>query len=245
MKSEVSLKIKDEVEKQFNARFLAVATYPQWVANVVPVPKKDGKVRMCVDYQDLNRVSPKDDFPLPHIDILVDNIAKFLLFSFMDGFSGYNQIKMTLEDIEKTTFITPWGTFCYKVMSFGLKNARATYQRAMVTLFHDMIYKEIEVYVDDMIAKSRSEEEHHVNLRKLFERLRKFKLRLNPAKCTFGVRSEKLLGFIVSQRGIEVDLDKVRAILEMPHPHTDNEVRGFLGRLNYICLLYTSPSPRD
>jgi len=235
MKSEVSLKIKDEVEKQFNARFLAVATYPQWVANVVPVPKKDGKVRMCVDYQDLNRVSPKDDFPLPHIDILVDNIAKFLLFSFMDGFSGYNQIKMTLEDIEKTTFITPWGTFCYKVMSFGLKNARATYQRAMVTLFHDMIYKEIEVYVDDMIAKSRSEEEHHVNLRKLFERLRKFKLRLNPAKCTFGVRSEKLLGFIVSQRGIEVDLDKVRAILEMPHPHTDNEVRGFLGRLNYIA----------
>ena len=100
MKSEVSLKIKDEVEKQFNARFLAVATYPQWVANVVPVPKKDGKVRMCVDYQDLNRVSPKDDFPLPHIDILVDNIAKFLLFSFMDGFSGYNQIKMAPEDIE-------------------------------------------------------------------------------------------------------------------------------------------------
>ena len=107
------------------------------------------------------------------------------------------------------------GYFCYKVMSFGLKNAGATYQRAIVTLFHDMIHKEIEVYVDDMIAKSRSKEEHLVNLRKLFERLRKFKLRLNPAKCTFGVRSGKLLGFIVSQRGIEVDSDKVRAILEM------------------------------
>ena len=86
-----------------------------------------------------------------------------------------NQIKMASEDIEKTTFITPWGTFCYKVMSFELKNAGATYQRAMVTLFHDMIHKEIEVYVDDMIAKSQSEEEHLVNLRKLFERLRKFK----------------------------------------------------------------------
>jgi len=107
MKLEVSLKIKDEVEKQFNAGFLAVAKYPQWVANVVPVPKKDGKVRMCVDYRDLNRASPKDDFPLPHIDILVDNTTKFSLFSFMDGFSGYNHIKMALEDIEKTTFITP------------------------------------------------------------------------------------------------------------------------------------------
>ena len=120
-------------------------------------------------------------------------------------------------------------------MSFGLKNAGATYQRAMVTLFHDMIHKEIEVYVDDMIAKSKIEEEHIVNLQKLFERLRKFKLRLNPTKCTFGVKSGKLLGFIVSQKGIEVDPDKVRAILEMLIPQTDKEVRGFLGRLNYIA----------
>ena len=222
------------MEKQFNAGFLVVAQYPQWVANVVHVPKKNGKVRMCVKYRDLNRASPKDDFPLPHIDTLVDNTTTSLLYSFMDGFSGYNQIKMAPEDIEKTTFITLRGTFCYKVMPFGLKNAVATYQRAMVTLFHDMIHKEIEVYVDDMIAKSASEEEHLVNLRKLFERLRKYKLRLNPSKCTFGVRSGKLLGFIVSQRGIEVDPDKVCAILEMPHPCTEKEVRGFLERLNYI-----------
>jgi len=132
------------------------------------VPKKDGKVRMCIDYQDLNRANPKDDFPLPHIDVLVDNIAQHAFFSFMDGFSGYNQIKMAEEDMEKATFITPWGTFCYKVMPFGLKNAGATYQRAIVTLFHDMMHKEIEVYVDDMIAKSKSEENHVDDLRKLF-----------------------------------------------------------------------------
>jgi len=221
MKTKVFLKIKEEVEKQFNAGFLTVAKYPQWVANAVPVPKKDGKVRMCVDYRDLNRASPKDDFPLPHIDTLVDNTTTSSLFSFMDEFSGYNQIKMAPEDIEKTTFITLWGTFCYKVMSFGLKNAGATYQRAMVALFHDTMRKEIEVYVNDMIAKSGSKEEHLINLRKLFGRLRKFKLRLNPAKCTFGVKSRKLLGFIVSQKGIEVDPDKVRAILEMPHPSTE------------------------
>jgi ribonuclease HI len=123
---------------------------------------------------------------------------------------------MAPEDMEKTTFITPWGTFCYKVMPFGLKNAGATYQRAMTTLFH-------------------AEEEHLVNLQKLFERLRKFKLRLNPNKCTFGVRSGKLLGFIVSEKGIEVDPVKVKAIQEMPEPRTEKQVRGFLGRLNYIA----------
>ena len=188
-----------------------------------------------MDYWDLNQASPKDNFPLPHINILVDNTTNFTLFSFMDGFSGYNQIKMALEDMEKTTFVTLWGTFCYKVMSFGLKNARATYQRAMVALFHDMMHKEIKVYVDDMTAKSKTEDEHHVNLRKLFKQLRKYRLRLNPAKCTFGVKSRKLLGFIVSQKGIEVDPDKVKAILEMPEPRTEKQVRGFLGRLNYIA----------
>ena len=123
-------------------------------------------------------------------------MTSFALFSFVDGFSCYNQINMAPEDIEKTTFITLWGTFCYKVMSFGLKNAGAMYQRAMVALFHDMMHKEIEVYVDDMIAKSRKEEEHLMNLRKLFGRLRKYRLRLNLAKCTFGVKFEKLLGLL-------------------------------------------------
>ncbi|KAG8490080.1 hypothetical protein CXB51_015364 [Gossypium anomalum] len=190
---------------------------------------------MCVDYRDLNKASPKDNFPLPHIDTLVDNTAGYSLFSFMDGFSGYNQIKMHSEDMEKTTFITLWGTFCYKVMPFGLKNAGATYQRAMVTLFHDMMHKEIEVYVDDMIAKSRTENEHLQVLKRLFLRLRKFQLKLNPTKCTFGARSGKLLGFVVSEKGIIVDPDKVRAIQELPPPRTQKEVRGFLGRLNYIA----------
>ncbi|RDY03270.1 Retrovirus-related Pol polyprotein from transposon 17.6, partial [Mucuna pruriens] len=182
---------------------------------------------MCVDYRDLNRASPKDNFPLPHIDVLVDNTTQHAFFSFMDRFSGYNQIMMLPEDKKKTTFIALWGTFCYKVMPFGLKNARATYQRAMVTLFHDMMHKEIEVYVDDMIAKSKMLEQHIEDLRKLFLRLRKYKLWLNPAKCTFGVKTGKLLGFVVNEDGIKVDPDKVKAIREMP-------VRGFLGRINFI-----------
>ena len=117
-----------------------------------------------------------------------------------------------------------WGTFCYKVMPFELKNAGATYQRAMVTLFHDMMHKEIEVYVDDMIAKSQGEDDHVINLKKLFERLKKFQLKLNPTKCIFGATSEKLLGFVVSKKGIKIDPDKVRAIQDLPPPRTQKEV---------------------
>ncbi|KAG8503449.1 hypothetical protein CXB51_001421 [Gossypium anomalum] len=120
-------------------------------------------------------------------------------------------------------------------MPFGLKNAGVTYQRAMVNLFHDMMHKDIEVYVDDMISKSRTEKEHIEVLRRLFLRLRRFQLKLNPAKCTFGARSRKLLGFVVCEKRIEVDSDKVRAIRELLPPRTQKEVRGFLGRLNYIA----------
>ncbi|XP_052479577.1 uncharacterized protein LOC128034775 [Gossypium raimondii] len=223
MRPDVVLKIKEEVQKQFDVGFPQVVKYSEWVANIVLVPKKDGKVRMCVDYRDLNKASPKYNFPLPHIDTLVDNMARCSLFSFMDGFLRYNQIKMHSEDMTKTTFITLWGTFCYRVMPFGLKNAGAIYHRAMVTLFHDMMHKEIDVYVDDMIAKSQTEKEHVQVLRKLFLRLRKFQLKRNPVKCTFGTRSGKLLGFVVSEKGIEIDLDKVKAIQELSPPRTQKE----------------------
>jgi hypothetical protein len=124
---DIWIKVKAELKKQWDVGFLEVVRYPQWVSNIVVVPKKEGKIRVCMDFRNLNRASPKDDFPLPHIDVLVDNAARSSTYSFMDGFSGYNQIKMVLEDKAKTTFVTPWGTYCYKVMPFGLKNAGATY----------------------------------------------------------------------------------------------------------------------
>lgn len=171
--------------KMLKVKFIEVIENPEWVANIVPVLKNDGRVRVYVDYRDLKKASPKDNFPLPHIDILVDSTAGFETVSFMDGFSGYNQILIKTEDKIKTAFITPWG---YKVMPFRLRNADATYQRVMVTLFYDMMHKEIEVYVDDMITKSRRGEDHIGVLKKLFERLRKYKLRPNPNKCVFGAR---------------------------------------------------------
>ena len=138
---------------------------------------------------------------------------------------------MAHEDREKTSFITEWGTYCYRVMTFGLKNAGVTYQRAATALFHDMMHRDVEVYVDDMIVKSCDKADHWVALKLFFQRIRRFKLRLNPKKCTFGVASGKLLGYMISERGIEADPDQIRAILDMSPPQTETEIRGFLGRL--------------
>ena len=134
------------------------------MANAVPVPKKDGKVRVCVDFRDLNKASPKDDFPLPYIDMLVNSTAGHLMLSFMDGFSGYNQILMAQKGMEKTSFITEWGTYSYRVMPFGLKNSRATYQRVATTLLQDMMHRDVDVYVDNMIVKSQGRADHLATL---------------------------------------------------------------------------------
>ena len=166
--------------------------------------------------------------------MLVNNTPGHWMLSFMDGFSGYSQILMAPKDMEKTSFITKWGTYCYRVMSFGLKNIGATYQRTATTLFHNMMHQDVEVYVNDMIVKSWDRSDHLVALDRFFERIRQFILRLNPKKCTFGVTFGKLLGYMVSKRGIEAYLDKIRAILDMPVSRTEREIRGFLGRLQYI-----------
>ena len=160
MRTEWLLRIKEEVTKQLKVGFIKLVHQDEWIANVVLVPNKDGKVIMCVDFRDLNKACPKDDFPLPHIDVLVDNIASSALISFMDGFSGYNQIKMAHRNMTRTTFTIEWEIYCYTVMPFGLKNAGATYQRKATTLLHDMMHNEVEVYVDDMILKSKGSEGH-------------------------------------------------------------------------------------
>lgn len=129
--------------------------------------------------------------------------------SFMDGFSGYNQIRLAQEDQHKTAFRVEWGTFCYKVMPFGFKNAGATYQRAMVTIFHDLMHDCMEDYVDDIFVKSRTRESYSDCLRRVFERMRQYNMRLNPAKSVFGLSSGKLLAFLVSRRGLEIDPSKI------------------------------------
>ena len=147
---------------------------------------------------------------------------------------GYNQIRMAPKDAENTAFRTPMSNFYYTAMLFRLKNASATYQRAMTAIFHDMMHQELEDYVDDVVVKSKKRGEHFYMLRQVFERSRAFKLRMNPLKCTFGVSSVKFLGFLVHSKGIDVDPAKAIAITTIRPPATVKELKSFLGKVSYI-----------
>ena len=173
------------------------------------VKKANGKWKMCVDFTDLNKACPKDSMPLPRIDQLVDSTAGHKLLSFMDAFSGYNQIRMDDADQEKTSFVSSQGLFCYKVMSFGLKNAEATYQRLVNHMFRPQIRWNVEVYVDDMLVKSQDEGKHLDDLQETFDIFRQYNMRLNPNKSAFEVSSRKFLGFMVPHRGIEANPKKI------------------------------------
>ena len=186
---------------------------------------------MCVDFTDLNRACLKDSFSLPMIDQLVDSTAGHKLLTFMDAFSGYNQIRMAEEDQEKTSFITSQELYCYKVMPFGLKNVGATYQRLVNRMFSKQVDRNMEVYVDDMLVKSREELAHLDDLKETFTTLKQYQMKLNPAKCVFGVASGKFLGFMVSQRGIEANPEKVQAIINMTSPKTVKEVQKLTRRI--------------
>ena len=190
--------ITNEVNKLLVVGFICEVNYPEWLANIVLVKKENGKWRMCVDFTDLNKACPKDSFPLPRIDQLVDSTTGHKLLTFMDTFSGYNQIKMVEEDQDKTAFITSQGLHYYKVMPFGLKNVKATYQRLVNKMFSNQIGRNMEVYVDDMLIKSKEELTHLDDLRETFATLRQYQMKLNPSKCAFGVASGKFLGFMVS-----------------------------------------------
>ncbi|XP_017221564.1 uncharacterized protein LOC135148512 [Daucus carota subsp. sativus] len=223
--------IDAEIDKLLDADLICEVSYPDWVANVVLVKKANGKWRMCVDYTDLNAACPKDPYPLPSIDQLIDATAGHLMLSFMDAFSGYNQIKMAPEDCEKTAFITHRGVYCYKVMPFGLINAGATYQCMMNKIFAPQLGRNMEVYVDDMIVKSMLQESHLADLRECFANLRQHNMKLNPDKCTFALEAGKFLGFLVSQRGIEANPEKIQAIIDMQPPKTIKDVQCLTGRL--------------
>ncbi|PKI51388.1 hypothetical protein CRG98_028249 [Punica granatum] len=157
--------IKEEIEKHMKAGFLEV-TYSDWVFNIVPMAKKNGKVRMCVDNRNQNKASPKHDFPLPHIDLLVGNAASGRMPYFMDGSSEYSQVLLAKEDMAKMTFTREWGLYCYRVQPFGSKNAGTTNQRMAPALLHDIIHKEVEFYMDHMIVKSHDRLGHGVELDK-------------------------------------------------------------------------------
>ena len=223
--------IQTEVDNLLTAGFIKEIKYPEWLANVVVVPKKGGKWRVCVDYTDLNDACPKDSFHLPRINQIVDVSAGHGMLSFLDSFLGYHQIPMYPSYVEKTAFITPHGLFCYNVMLFGLKNVGATYQRLVTKMFRPLLGKTMEVYIDDMLVKSKEHLDHAIHLQEAFEPLKAYDMKLNPSKCAFVVSVGRFLGFMVTQRGIEANPAQLKAILESPTPNSRKGVQQLTGRL--------------
>jgi len=232
--NEKRLAAKEEAGKLLSAGFIREARYTTWLANVVMVTKPNGNWRMCVDYRNINSACPKDTYPLPNIDRLVDGAAGHKIMSFLYAYSGYNQISMHPRDKEKTAFMTADANYYYEVMPFGLKNAGATYQRLMDKVFKGLIGRAVEVYVDDIVVKSDSFGQHLKDLDEVFKALRGVNMKLNPEKCTFGVEGGKFLGFMLTHRGIEANPDKCQAILNMRSPNSVKEVQQLLGRLTAL-----------
>ncbi|XP_073137893.1 uncharacterized protein [Henckelia pumila] len=237
--------IAEQVQELLRAGHIKEIQFPTWLSNVVLVPKATEKWRMCVDFRDLNKACPKDCYPLPRIDQLVDSTSGCELLSFMDAYQGYHQIPLALEDQDKVSFVTSGGTFCYVVMPFGLKNAGATYQRMMDRVFREQVGRNVEVYVDDILVKSRTRDSFLPDLEETFATVRRYGIKLNPAKCMFGVKSGKFLGFMVTERGIEVNPEKVKLLREMPSPTSINKVQRLTGRITALARFIARSAHRS
>nr|GFB56642.1 reverse transcriptase domain-containing protein [Tanacetum cinerariifolium] len=248
--------IKKEVEKLLDAGLIYPISDSPWVSPIHCVPKKGGMTvikneenelvptrlvtgwRVCINYRKLNEATRKDDFPLPFMDQMLERLAGNEYYCFLDGFSGYFQIPIDPKDHEKTTFTCPYGTFAYKRMPFGLCNAPGTFQRCMMVIFHDMIEKMMEVFMDDFSVFENSFSTCLTNMEKRLKRCEDTKLALNWEKSHFMVKEGIVLGHKISKKGIEVDKAKIEVISKLPHLTTVKGIRSFLGHAGfYRCFI--------
>ncbi|CAN6679455.1 unnamed protein product [Malus baccata var. baccata] len=243
--------VKKEIIKLLDCGVIYPISDSRWVSPVQCVPKKSGVTvvanaenelvpqriqtgwRVCIDYRKLNTTTRKDHFPLPFIDQMLERLAGYAFYCFLDGYSGYNQIVISPEDQEKTTFTCPFGTFAYRRMPFGLCNAPATFQRCMMSIFSDHVEKIIEVFMDDFSVFGDSFDSCLHNLSLILKRCVETNLVLNWEKCHFMVKQGIVLGHIISEKGIEVDKSKIDLVRHLPSPTSVREVRSFLGHAGF------------
>ena len=243
--------VKKEVLKLMDVGVIYPIADSKWVSPTQVVPKKSGVTmvanenneliptrvtfgwRVCINYRKLNPGTRKDHFPLPFVDQMLERVAGHEFYCFLDGYLGYNQIEIALEDQKKTTFTSPFGTFAFRKMPFGLCNAPGTFQRCMMRIFNDMIEIILEIFMDDFSVFGDSYEGCLENLRKVLERCQEKNLVLNWEKCHFMVTQGIVLGHIVSKNGIEVDKAKVELISNLPTPKCVRDIRSFLGHAGF------------
>ncbi|GJR55097.1 reverse transcriptase domain-containing protein [Tanacetum coccineum] len=237
--------IQEEVGKLVEAGIMKEVHYHDWLSNPIMVKKHDDNWRMCVDFKDLNKACPKDSYPLPEIDWKVESLCGFPFNCFLDAYKGYHQIQMAKEDEEKTAFITSQRIFYYTKMPFGLINVGATYQRLVDKAFYKQVGQNLEVYIDDLVIKSRTEEEIVRDIEETFKTLREINMKLNPKKYTFIVEEGMFLGYKVNSKGLKVCPDKVDVVLSLPSPKCLKDVQKLnekLASLNRFLAKSTKKS---
>jgi hypothetical protein len=223
--------VKDEVQRLLDEGFIREVVYPEWLVNIVMVRKKNGKWQMYMDVTDLNKCCPKDVFPLARIDKIVDSAMGCEMMVLLDCFSRYHQIWLHKEDEEKTSFITPFGTFCYVRMPEGLCNAGPTFCRMTKVALKDQVGRNVLSYVDDIVVASKKKETYISNFVKTFTNIREARLKLNPEKCIFGITKGKILGCVVSTKGIKANHNKIRALIQMQPPQSRKDVHKLKGQI--------------
>jgi hypothetical protein len=219
------------VQKLLDAKIIREVQYPIWVANVVMVPKKNGNMRMCIDFTELNKACPKDPYPLLRIDVIIDQAAGCDMLSLLDCFSGYHQVRMRREDEGKTGFTTRFGIFCFIRVPEGLRNAGSTFNRMMKLILGNQLGRDTSAYVDDIVIMSEKDKDHIADLTETFDNMRRNDLKLNPEKCIFGIRKGQLLRCMVSKRGIQANPQKIEALRRMQPPSSRKEVQRLIGRI--------------
>jgi hypothetical protein len=225
--------LKNQLQELLDKGYIRPSSSP-WGCPTLFVKKKDGSLRLCVDYRPLNAVTIKNKYPLPRIDVLFDQLAGAKFFSKIDLCSGYHQIKIRPCDIPKTAFSTRYGLYEFLVMSFGLTNAPACYfMYLMNSVFMMELDKFVVVFIDDILIYSKNEKEHAKHLRIVLQCLRDHKLYAKFSKCEFWLKSVKFLGHIISQDGISVDPSKVQEVMDWKPPKSVHQIRSFLGLAGY------------
>jgi len=226
--------IEKEVNRLYKLGIIVPIRFSDWIYNLVPVRKKTGEICIFIDFINLNKVSLKDNYPLPKMEHILQRVVEASRMSLLDGYSGYNQIFVHEDDRDKTTFITPWGTFQYAKMPFGLKNVGATFQRAMDLAFANEKDVLLVVYLDHLTVFSKSDEEHMHDLRTVFQKWKKYGLSLNPKKSLFAMEEGKLLGHIISKDGIRIDPAHVQEIQQIDLPRNKKEIQSFNSKMNFL-----------
>lgn len=224
--------LKNYIDDNLKSGFIRPSESPA-AAPILFVKKKDGSLRLCVDYRGLNRITIKNRYPLPLIHELLNRLSSARYFSKIDLRNAYHQIRIAEGDEWKTAFRTRYGLYEYQVMPFGLTNAPASFQALVNTTFHDMVDQFVIVYLDDILIFSNTREEHEEHVRRVLQRLREAKLYAKPSKCEFYKDHTEFLGYLVSIEGISMDPSKVASIVEWPVPQTLKDLRSFLGFANF------------